>query len=143
MTDIEEQTTEVTEEITEEEPAVSSPFLRITSTFPTDGDRVETLSLDLYLRDDDPVGDYDPDRPGEREAAKSWVLDLVVATIRELRGTGRPPAVKVSWSGDRVPAPLAGLVKHDPDCKGDCGLAEPPGGHEPLGHIGGDRKDAN
>lgn len=140
---------------TEEEPArehtqaAASPFIRITSTFPTDDGRVETLTLDLCLRDGDPVGEYDPDRPGEREAANSWVLDLVVATIRELRGAGRPPAIHMSWADSRVPESLAGLVKHDPDCKGGCGLDYPAAGHSPLGHIdsdrwtGGDRKDAN
>jgi hypothetical protein len=79
--DIEDVTIEGTEEVTEESP----PFLRITSCTPVAGGRVDTLTLELHLRDEDPVGEYDRDRPGERQAAKSWVLDLVATTIRELR----------------------------------------------------------
>lgn len=119
--DIEEQ---VTEEVTE-----PTPFLRITSTFATDAGRVETLTLDLHLNDADPVGEYDPARPGEREAAKSWVLDLVCATIRELRGDRQPTVV------------VAGPAVHDV-------LAEQKA-REMLGHpgsdrwTGGDRKDGH
>lgn len=128
------------------------PYLRITSTFPTDDGRVETLTLEVNLRDVDPAGE-------------TWLRDLVTATIRELRGTVRQP--RITLTGPGVPGLFADHMAHAKDCDGSCGrllptVPTPPTGADDvrfmaargygtttLGHAGsdrwtgGDRRDGN
>lgn len=121
------------------------PFLRIQGTYPVDGDQVETVTVELNLRDDEAVGEYDPERPGDATAARSWVLDLVAATVHQMRVSGKPAVVV---SGEALHYVLRGKVTHGEDCTGSCGLTDESAANS-LGHIGsdrwtgGDRKDTN
>jgi hypothetical protein len=143
---IEEKTTEQVEEIVDE-TSYTPPFLRINGTFPVDGDRFESVTLDLNLGDDQPGVEHNPGRPAD-SAALGWILDLVATTIRELRTAGKP-----------APGPageafvLRGGAPDAAGCDGSCGMPAAPAGpgYEEvtfLAHAGsdrwtgGDRKDA-
>jgi hypothetical protein len=115
MTDNIEET-ETVEESTET-VLEAPPFLKITSMWPSGGDRVETFTLELNVGAEEPIAEYDD---GEGAAARSWLIDLVTATIRELRGGGTPPSVAIS--GPAMQTTLAGYAKHAEGCDGFCGL---------------------
>ncbi len=141
MTDIvetTEETTEVTEEVTE-----APPFLRITSTRPADAGRFETITLELNLRDDEPVGEL---APAEGVAgAQSWLLALVATTLREmLRAGGHTYQFQFRDPDDGSPDGV--LLDHPGrDVAADCTdpLDDPILGHAGSDRwTGGDRKDA-
>lgn len=95
MTDsIEETTTTVEEETTELETVAADPppFLRIMGNYPTDGYRSETITLELNLKDDEALGDYDPN---DATAVQSWLTDFCVQTIGALRYGQRPQLVTI------------------------------------------------
>lgn len=159
MTDDIEQT-EQTEKVEETETVLEEPpFLKIHSTWPGADDRIVSFTLELNLGAEQPIAEYqEPLADGEGLASRSWLIDLVTATIRELRGTGTPPSVVVS--GAAMQTALAEHARHIENCDGTCGIrlptinlswggndatvVEPP---ETLGHpgsdrwTGGDRKD--
>jgi hypothetical protein len=105
MTDTNEQiTTEqvtTTEQVEEDVPndTYTPPFLRIISTISGAGDRVETLTVELNLRDDEVIGEYDPSSPSDAAAARSWVLDLATTTISEMRRTAQAAMYHFDFRG--------------------------------------------
>jgi hypothetical protein len=121
------------------------PFLKITGRYP-DGDNYRTVELEINLREDDAVGDYDPANAGDATAAKSWMVTLCTEVIASLRCPPPPPAVVLSS------AAVQKILRHAETCAGTCGGQLPLLGRDPVGvHLlghegsdrwtGGDRKD--
>ncbi len=141
--EITEETTteEVTEEVTE-----TPPFLRINHTWPNAAGRIESFTLELNLGEEIPVGEAEV-TDGDVLAARSWVLDLIGTTIRELRGAGRKQPLIVIGAAHAI---VGGKVHHGAACAGACGItptlsekwfyAEPAPASTP-GSAGADRKD--
>jgi hypothetical protein len=144
-------TTEIVDETeqseTVEETGYTPPFLRITGRYPVgDGGNYQVVELEINLRDDDTVGEYDPAGAG---AAKSWLTDLCLKTIAELRRPPAPTGILLTGAAARE------VFGHADDCGGDCGDQMPLINRDlkpsdaTVGHpgsdrwTGGDRKDAN
>lgn len=77
-----------TEEVEYAEPL---PFLRLTGTYPSDGDRATTVQLEMYLPDDQPLAEHD----GGDAATRSWFTDFTTSVIQEMRRGSMPPDAKV------------------------------------------------
>jgi hypothetical protein len=110
----------------------AEPFLRITSTYPVDGDRVHTVELQMHLGDHDDLGEQ-----GGADDIRSWFIDLCTCVIAQLRRPPSPAQVKVT--GIAVPVVLADQVQHTADCDGGCGfpVTEPHGPDEAAGAEAG------
>jgi hypothetical protein len=126
----------MTEPTTPAEPApdtVLEPFLRITSTYPVDGDRFHTIQLEMHLGAQDELAEQgDTGDTGTR----SWFIDLCTCVIAQLRRPPVPAQVKVT--GVAVPVLLADQVQHVDGCAGQCGFppAGPPSETEPDADAG-------
>lgn len=114
------------------------PFLRITGTYPAANNRVSTVSLELNLDDDVPVGDV-PD-----DSSSTWLADFCTDVISAMRA--RTTAQALVLTGDDAKGLLAAAAKHHDDCDGSCGngvvlplvrSSEKPAG-DPAGQTGGE-----
>jgi len=135
MTDTNEQITteQVEEEVTDEE-TYTPPFLRITSTYTGADDRVETLYVELNLRDDEAVGEYNPSSPADSTAARSWVLDLVATTIREMHRAAQAVTYHLDFRDTTIDPERLRQIVREAETAGHTGSDR---------WTGGDRKDAN
>lgn len=115
----EEITEEVTEEVTDE-VTDNPPFLRINHTWPNEAGRIESFTLELNLGEEIPVGEAEV-TDGEVLAARSWILDLVTTTIRELRGAGRKQPLIAIGAAHAI---VGGKVHHGAACDGKCGITQ-------------------
>lgn len=123
------QTTDDTIEAGGEPAAGPIPFLRITATYPVADARVQTIELELNLRDDDPVvetaDEPEPDRDG-MIAVQSWINSIVRTTISSMCQNSRPTIVLAGRGAD--------LLAHAKDCDGTCDDNPQPAGDDRGGN---------